>query len=171
MAETPHLVPPLSDPFYVALGKVAAYFALLEDQIEFLTWSLIGRDQRLGQVITAQTYFRPLLALLSAVFRHRIADEALCAELDALLERAERVRRRRNQVTHCVWAGGDSMKTITRIRMTVQVEKGLTHDFQQMTAAEIERVALDAGALALQFQQFAMKLPAELVGRVDISVP
>jgi hypothetical protein len=166
----PGLTPPLSDEFYIALGRVTAHFAVLEAQIEFLTWSLIGRDQGLGQIVTAQVSFRGLLDLLSSIFRHRVADEALRAELDAVLRRAEAVERRRNLVTHSEWGMGSTPETRTRIKMTARQGKGLKHEFEPMTHAEIELISIEAGDVALALQQFSGKLPADLVGRVEITI-
>ena len=114
----PSIVGPLSDDFFIALGKVGADFAMLENQVAFLTWSLISQDQRLGQIITAELSFRALRALLSSIFRHRVQDTALIDELEKLLDRAAAVEERRNIVVHSSWGAGESAATRTRIKMT-----------------------------------------------------
>jgi hypothetical protein len=164
------MVPPLSDEFYVALGRVTAHFAVLESQIEFLTWSLIGRDQRLGQIVTAELPFRGVVALLSSIFRHRVDAEALRSELEGILNRAMEVEQRRNRVTHSEWGMGDAPDTRTRIKVTARKGKGIRHEFEQMKASDIEVIAVDASRVATELLQFSSKLPAELVGRVEVPI-
>jgi hypothetical protein len=96
----PGLVGPLSDAFLLALGRVTANFSILEGEITFFTCSLISRDQRLGQIITAELSFRARVALLSAAFRHRVQDQTLIDELEALLDRAHHVEEKRNIPLH-----------------------------------------------------------------------
>jgi hypothetical protein len=76
----------------------------------------------------------------------------------------------RNQVTHSQWGVGNSPATVTRIETTARRRGGLDHKFVQMTAAEIDAIATAARDVALAFHTFSSKLPAELVGRVEIEI-
>lgn len=163
------LVGPLDDQFLLALGRVTANFAVLEDAVSFFLWSIIGRDQRLGQIISAELSFKAIRALLSAVFHHRVSDETLRHELETLLNQVSEVEERRNILVHSSWGVGDTPKTKTRIKMTAKKGKGIRHQFEQLAAADIEAVAECASELALQVQQFTEKLPDDMVGRVRIT--
>jgi len=164
------VIPILSEEFFLALGRVTAHFAILEEQVEFLTWSLMGNDQRLGQIVTAEMSFRNKVALLSSVFRHRVDDDSVRDELEQILSRATAVEVQRNVVIHSSWGLGDSPETRTRFKKTARKGKGIEHQFEQMTAAQIESIAHEASAVAMDLSAFAHKLPAELVVRQEFTV-
>jgi len=164
------IVGPLDDQFLLALGRVTANFAVLEDSVSFFLWSLIGRDQRLGQIITAELSFKATRALLSAIFQHRIVDQVLRDELESLLNRISENEERRNVLVHSSWAAGDTPETRTRIKMTAKKGKGIRHQFEQLVPADIEVVAARASELALDVHKFTDKLPDELIGRVRITM-
>lgn len=161
----------LSDAFHAALGRVASHFAVLENVIQGLAWSLIDpRDQQVGQIVTAQMSFGRTVDLAGSIFRHRVGDEALREQLMALLNRALAVEERRNAVTHSIWGFDESPDSAQRIKSTAKKNRGLDHRFERMHAADVDRIALDAAAVASDLLGFRDKLPAALVGRVEIEV-
>lgn len=137
-----------------AIGQITVNFALLESTICFFVWGIISADQMLGQIITAELSFRNLIALLSSLYKYRINDEGRLAELQKVLNRALYVEERRNIITHSVWAAGATPETITRFKTTAKKSKGLTHQFEQMTVQDLEKIADLAAEVATDIQTF-----------------
>ena len=66
-----------SKEFYEGLGRTIANFQMLEQLTEFFTWSLIGNDQDIGQMITSQLSFQKLCDLAFAIFKYKFDDQYL----------------------------------------------------------------------------------------------
>lgn len=140
----------LTDDFHLALGRVTESFAALEAQLKLVAGLLLDRaDVELGQIVTAEQPFRGLVALVSSLTRYRIGDGPRLRELEALLSRASDVEARRNRVTHSGWdhaltsMRGDPRRR-ARVKLTARKGKGLVLDLQDMRAAEIDEIAVEA---------------------------
>jgi len=132
--------PPTADHL-TAMGRITANFAELETMVSFFVWSLIGPDQRLGQIITAGLSFRKLLDLLSNLYRHRHNDSPLIEELNGLIAEAAQAEDKRNLITHSYWAAGDTDETTTRVKVTARRYRGLKHQFEQMSVEDLDAIA------------------------------
>src|SRR2546428_8736610 len=95
---------PPRDDHLKAIGQITVNFTLLESQLQFLVWTLIGPDQRLGQTITAELSFRAVQTVAGSVFRHRYVHSEKIDELSNLLKRVSQVAEKRNQIIHSLWA-------------------------------------------------------------------
>jgi len=137
-----------------AIGQITVNFALLDETISFFIWQIISTDQRLGQIITAELSFRNLVGLLSSIYKHRINDEGRIAELELILNQGLYAEEQRNKVTHSVWAAGDRPETITRFKSTAKKSKGLSHQFEQMTVEDLDKIADLAADVAGEIQAF-----------------
>lgn len=137
-----------------AIGRITVNFALLESTVGFFAWMLLGTDQRLGQAVTAEASFRNQVALVSSLFRIRSADKSLVEGLDVVLKSALAAEERRNAITHSVWAAGAGGRTITRIKTTAKVAKGLKHQSEQMTADDLSTIAEQIAEAAGNVQEY-----------------
>ena len=54
-----------------ALGLITRHFQRLEFYLSVFSWGLMGKDQRIGQTVTAHLSFSKLLTLVDALFRQR----------------------------------------------------------------------------------------------------
>jgi hypothetical protein len=142
------------------IGQITVNFALLENAISFFVWTWISNEQRVGQIITAELSFRNLVGLLSSIFRHRMGDSEKVEELEALLTRALQVEEKRNIITHSVWGAGNTRETITRVKTTAKKAKGLRHQFEQMSVADLNEIAEQVAVLAHEIQMF-------MIGQMD----
>jgi len=122
------------------IGKITASFALLEQIVAFFIWSIISNDQVIGQIVTAELSFKQLLSLLSSLYRHTRKDETKIKELDNLLKRAFQVAEKRNVICHSIWGAGGTSKTITRIKTTAKISKGLRRQFEQTTVEDLDSI-------------------------------
>jgi hypothetical protein len=131
-----------------AIGQVTVNFAILESVISFFIGRMISTDQMLGN----------LVGLLSSIYKYKVNDKGRVAELERLLNRALYAEEQRNIVTHSSWAVGDKAETITRFKATAKKVKGLTHQFEQMTVEDLDRIADLAGDVAAEIQLFMFNL-------------
>ena len=94
-------VPP---PHLQAIGQIAVAFSGLEFHLRAVAGMLVApRDQRLGQIITAELSFKNLLALAASSYRHKESDAARYKEFETLLKRAGQLVEERIQIMHCIW--------------------------------------------------------------------
>ena len=149
---------PVSPEHLQAIGLITVNFASLENWISMIIWQLISDDQRLGQIITAELSYRNQLALLSSVFLHRAPDAEQQTELERLVSRALKIEQERNIIVHSWWGSGDSPQTITRLKTTAKISKGLRHQFVRMTVADLNTIADDIEQLTIDVRSFFHKL-------------
>jgi hypothetical protein len=150
--------PPLTDSYYLAIGKVTASFSLLERQIEFFCWASISKDQSLGHIVTAELSFRNLVALASALFRYRVGDEKQRQEFETLLSRAVRVEEKRNTITHSLWTVSENPQAIFRVKHTAKKGKGFLRHSEETSAQDIETVAAEISGVVRALVDFQWNL-------------
>ncbi len=148
--------PPTGDHLR-AIGQITANFAVLELVVSLSAWSLIGSDQTLGQIITAELSFRKLLDLLSNLYRLRVNHPQLTEELDGLIAQAAQAEEKRNVITHSYWAAGDTHETSTRVKMTAKRYKGLKHRSEPMSVEALNEIADFIAAAEHHITQFMVR--------------
>lgn len=95
-----HSVP---DQHLKSIGDITVSFALLESQVQVLTWSMLNEKQRIGQIITAELSFKNLRALMVSLFIEKHGTEDVhFTKLKELMLRASQVEAKRNQTTHSI---------------------------------------------------------------------
>jgi hypothetical protein len=148
---------PVPEPILARIGDITVSFALLESTIQSITGSLI-RDQRIGQIITAELSFRRLRALTLALYRERHGEDNDFETLRSFMKRAENLEEQRNQITHSVWAAGDGANTVTRIKTTAKERHGIRFNFTHTTEDDLAAVADGMKVLAEDIQRFQIRL-------------
>ena len=137
---------PIGVESLVAIGAITASFAYLDSQLAFAIWLLVGSDQRLGQIITAELSFSQKVGLLSSVYRYR-NDNRTTAEFEKLLKNLGKAEKDRNKVTHSVWARG-GRQGVTRIKTTAKRKSGLKFVFEKMSLEDLGEIAEFIGEVA-----------------------
>lgn len=148
--------PPTTDHLR-AIGQITANFAMLEVIVAMSVWSLIGPDQRLGQIITAELSLRKLLDLLSNLYELRVNDPQLIKELKGLIAEASRAEKKRNVITHSYWAAGDTHDIRTRVKMTAKRHKGLKHQSEPMSVEDLDDIADFIGEAGNHIKEFMVR--------------
>src|SRR6266487_3679812 len=138
----------ISAKFLQEIGRITVNFAFLEAAVSFFISGLISDDQTVGQIVTAELSFKNRIALLSSVVRHTSKDSEIVRRLDALLMRALHVEEKRNKVTHSVWGSCKTPDTITRVKFTAKVKKGLKSQFEAITVAELSTISKEISDLS-----------------------
>jgi hypothetical protein len=163
------LTHPVPDQLLARIGDITVSFALLEMTIHTLAGSQLQESQRIGQIITAELSFRSLRALVMSLYRERHGEDADFEILRALMKRAGELEGKRNQITHSIWAAGDSPDTITRIKTTAKEARGIRIDFQHMSAHDLDAIANEMKVLAEETQRFWINLIESAKGINDPS--
>jgi hypothetical protein len=151
------LIAPVPEEHLKAIGQITVNFALLENTISSFVGMLISSDQRVGQIITAELSFRNLVGLLSSLYKHFVNESEKIEELDALLTTALTIEEKRNIVTHSLWGAGYTHETITRIKMTAKKAKGLRHQYEQMSAEDLSKIAERIAELSHDVQMLMIR--------------
>jgi hypothetical protein len=149
------------------IGAMTLAFSSLESSVQGLTHSLILEHQAVGQVITAELSFRQLRTLTTSLYLERNGADADYTRIKRYMERAETLEKRRNDVQHSVWVAGDSPATLKRMKLTARPRHGRRVTFEEVTAADLNRLSLDMDALADEITRFIF----ELIGRYKVINP
>lgn len=149
---------PVPDIHLKHIGDMTVSFALLESTIQSLVGSLIYEHQRIGQIITAELSFKNIRALLISLYLERHGEDGDFVELRELMKSASQLEEKRNQITHSVWAAGDSAETITRIKTTAKERHGIRFHFESVKAQDLQGFVVDIKELADKIQRFHFKL-------------
>jgi len=134
------LTSPISEEHLVALGRVTANFSQLEDELNRLAWDLVG-DFIVGQIVTAELSFKALLNLVSALGRHRLGEAALMTELQEAIAKAATAEDERNVIIHSIWFAGHTNDDVHRVKITAKRKVGRRVQSEQVSPADIEKVA------------------------------
>jgi hypothetical protein len=145
---------PVPEQLLARIGDITVSFALLELTIQSLAGSMLQEHQRIGQIITAELSFQKLRALVTSLYRDRHGEDADFKTLRELMKRAAQLEGERNQITHSIWAAGDSSETVTRIKTTAKEKRGIQFDFQNVSADDLGAVADEIKTLAEDIQRF-----------------
>lgn len=148
-----------------AIGLITINFGTLESTIAQGVWSLLGLDQRIGQIITAELSFKGLVALFSSLYREKNNDAKALEELNDVIKKVIQAEEKRNVISHSQWGAGDSADTITRIKTTAKISKGLRHQFENVTVSELMKIADEIAEASSAMQFFWLDI--ETVPRID----
>jgi hypothetical protein len=149
---------PVPEKLLVHIGDITVSFALLESTIQSLVGSFIAEHQRIGQIITAELAFRNLRALTISLYKERHGEDTDFGALRELMKRAADLEEKRNQITHSVWAAGDTADTVTRFKMTAKERHGIRFQFQNVGEQDLAEVARALKQLAADVRGFGLRL-------------
>lgn len=143
----PRLDPSARDPdVWQALGQLTIYYSLLEGQLRFSIWALLGaEEQEPAQIAMAGRPFAALVDMFCSLCRLRRMDEG---RIDALRADLVRVSEARNRYVHSEWSVGHGPGSALRFRHTAKAKDGLRFSFEHVTAAEIRALADDMARVA-----------------------
>jgi len=145
---------PVPNEHLIQIGDITVSFALLELKIKLLTWSLISRNQKIGQIITAEMSFKNVRALLISIYIENYGQGEKLEELKRLLNLASNIENKRNQITHSVWGAGKDINHITRIKTTAKGSKGLQHKFEEVSISDLKEFSTEIKQVAESIQNF-----------------
>jgi hypothetical protein len=135
------------DPdIWQALGQLTIYFALLEGQLRFTIWALLGsNEQEPAQIVAAGRPFVGLVNMFCSLCRLHPVDPR---RIDALRADLTRVSEARNRYVHSEWSVGRGPASAMRFQHTAKAKEGLRFSYEHVTAADIRALADDIGRVA-----------------------
>jgi hypothetical protein len=149
---------PIGTAHLMALGKITANFSQLEDELCRLIWYLVGPDEQLGQVVTAELPFRSLVNLAGALVRHRTSDPRTLEEVEAALKSAIKAEQERNTMVHSTWFSHHTDDEVSRTKLTAKREYGRKVQFEMVTPEAIEQVATHIAEATFSVMQIYAKM-------------
>ena len=145
----------VSDEHCLEIGRSTVAFADLEIWLSFFAWALIGPDQHVGQIVTAEMSFSRKLDLVSSLFAHRSKDIVARKELQGLLGRLAELEQRRNTVQHSMWVRQSTDPSVaTRLKITAKRKHGLKHAREEVSAEPLRLLNRDLQAALSDFSTF-----------------
>ena len=142
---TRRMIPAIDKQLLAPLGEVAANFSMLDNTLSFQIWLLLfgnsSKEQRTGQIVTAELSFKNKVALFSSLFQYRFPDEEPFERLKAIRKKLRVASEKRNQLLHSVWAASGHKDSSTRTKTTAKEKTGINFEFEKMNVKDINKVA------------------------------
>ena len=143
------------------LGLVSIEFQSLESLIKLGIAELVAKDDPvMGFLVTAEIPFKGLIDLLYVAWEHR--NKEVNQELVKILGRCRKAAERRNELVHSYWSQQtkDGKNVAVRVKFTARLRQGFKMKNEIITAAIMEKVALELRDCRLDLYEFlADKLP------------
>ena len=145
----------LSDEHCQAIGKISVAFAEIEMWVKFFAWALIGPDQSIGQIVTAEMSLKQLLDLLGSLFHHRCQDKERNDFLKSLIDRINEAGQTRNRTLHSLWIRqSKEPREAIRLKITSKRKKGLSHSKEVVTPEDLNTLAKEFQTVLSDFSTF-----------------
>jgi hypothetical protein len=105
----------------------------------------MGKDQRIGQTVTAHLSFSKLLTLVDALFRQRTQKPSHLEDLNAVISQAADAEQRRNRAIHSAYIQTSDDLTARQIRykVTARLKKGLVYQWEDTSLDDLMDLAAD----------------------------
>ena len=126
-----------------AIGRMCIAFSSLEGQLKFMVGKLVGIDQIVGQIITAELSFRNILNLLGSLYKHRTNDNDFRKKVDDLLKNISNLEQNRNSLIHSTYGLTKDPETIARFKNTARMKHGLKNNFDIITIEQIDHLVVE----------------------------
>lgn len=128
-----------------ALGLITRHFQRLEFYLSIFSWGLMGKNQRIGQTVTAHLSFSKLLTLVNALFRERTQKPILIGQLNAIIAQAAEAEQRRNRAIHSAYIQTSDDLNARRIRykVTAKLKKGLVYQWEDTSVDDLLDIAVN----------------------------
>jgi len=161
---------PVSKDHLAYIGDMTVSFALLETAIKCVVWTLIGESGRIGNIVTAELYFKNLRSLAISLYLERYGEDSDFQTLKTLMKEADNIEERRNQFTHSIWAVGKDPESLTRIKPSSRGKEGLRFQIEDVQSDELAKFVIRIQKLSDEIQVFWKSLLVRgKAGRKDIT--
>ncbi len=159
-----------------ALGLITRHFQRLEFYLSIFSWGLMGKDQRIGQTVTAHLSFSKLLTLVDALFRQRTQQPILLEQLNAIVAQAAEAEQRRNRAIHSAYIQTSDDLNARRIRykVTAKLKKGLVYQWEDSSVDDLMDLAINLAQTTDLLVKFMgdMRVPLAIdFSGVDVQQP
>jgi hypothetical protein len=134
--------PKTMDAHYLSIGRLTAFWASLEHEINSAIWHLANVQKPHGACITSQIYTLAgrLQAFISLVDQ-RGAKQSLLTKLTQFSKDAGDLGRRRNRIIHDQWIEGS--ESGTALRLEIVAEHKLRFRWKPVAVAKIDSLSVE----------------------------
>jgi hypothetical protein len=152
-----------------ALGLITRHFQRLEFYMSVFAWGLMGKDQRIGQAVTAHLSFSKLLTLVDALFRQRTRKPSLLEGLNEIIAQAAAAEQRRNRAIHSAYLQTSDDLTAVQIRykISAKLRKGLVYQWEDTSLDDLLDIAVELRQAAELLATFIARVRGPLA--IDFS--
>ncbi|MGV3598046.1 MAG: hypothetical protein ACO1PI_09265 [Bacteroidota bacterium] len=144
---------PVPEKHLVQIGDLVVSFALLEEQLKQLVSLFMPWDE--SKIVTAELSFKALRALVLSLFLKKLGEnDNDFIKIKAFIRRAGKIEETRNKIMHSLWAAGEDMDYITRIKATAKEGKGFQYRFEKISIKYLSDFVETIQNLAGEIQVF-----------------
>lgn len=130
----------IPEKLFNPLGKVVANFNILEVLLDFTIWLLLfgnsSKEQKTGQIVTAELSFKEKIALLSSLYQHRFPDKKPFETLNNMRKKLGKANSKRNCLLHSAY-----LPSGRRVATRAKEKAGLIFESENMSVEKIEKTA------------------------------
>jgi hypothetical protein len=90
------------------LGECIVQFQRIEDALSICISAMIGRNRKVGEIVTSEMSFRARVSVYGALFLHSLKVEALPQDIVELIRRLHWAEQERNTLVHSLWDASES---------------------------------------------------------------
>ena len=103
------------------LGECVIQFQRIEDCLSMCIGQMIGRDRRIGAIVTTEMSYRTKVTVFGALFARRLKCEILPEDVLELIARLHWAEEERNKLVHSLWdASEEKPDTILREKKAIR---------------------------------------------------
>ncbi len=140
------------------IGLISVNFGMLESGLEFFIWILISKNQRIGQIVTAQLSYKKLVDVFSSLFRELVKDNQYYDEFEDIRKRLHKAEEIRNAIIHSRWGASRQQNSSLRIKTTATSKKGIEFKHETISLEEIKNIADNIAILASDLSDLLFKI-------------
>lgn len=134
------------------IGDMTVSFALLEAAVQAIVRTLIGENQHIGNIITAELSFINLRTLELNLYLERYGEDSVFQTFKSLMKEVDELEVRRNQFTHSIWAVGKDHESLTRFKTTSKRNKGLHFQIEDVQTKDLANFVINIQDLYEEIQ-------------------
>lgn len=103
------------------LGKCLVEFQRIEETLSMCISAMVGRNHRIGEIITCEMSFRARVAVFAALFTELLEKPKLPKDVDDFIKKIYWAEQERNTLTHSVWdASPNEPESIVRSKRAIR---------------------------------------------------
>jgi hypothetical protein len=120
------------------LGEAIASFQFLEEKISDCIAALIGRDRKIGRIISSELSFRAKVSVFVVLFLHRTTLSKLPDDMRNFVGKLYEAEQRRNTIVHSCWDANFQKPSTIKRRKRVCRRDGFKEIREHVEPLELE---------------------------------
>lgn len=142
---------------YSPIGQLAIAFSQLEESVIWLISALISGDLEFGEIICSQISFRQMFSIMDGLYRKKVNDPKLLADLDWIIKNCSLCEQYRNKIIHSSWGGRTGnypIFSVLREKSKIKIGKGYKLDREIADENKIKQAAREILEMKIHLNDF-----------------